>query len=231
MTLDSSKNMGGIGAILILIGAIAYFVQTIAGGVIGLIGVILVLIALRNIGNLYSDGSIFRNAIIGVIIAIVGAVVSAGVALAAFFANMSNIKEFISMLYPNWDGQWSSLPNIAGTTPNTANLNPSDLLSLIAGIIAIIVAVLVVFWIFTIVASFFIRRSLKQVTVKSQVGMFGTAGLLLLIGAFLFIIVIGAILMWIAALLLAIAFFQLKPSQPVEQQQAYVPPPPPPTPV
>jgi uncharacterized membrane protein len=57
-------------------------------------------------------------------------------------------------------------------------------------------------------------------------GLFSTAGLLLLIGAVLIIAFgLGAILMWIAVLLLAIAFFQIKPQieQPVAASQ-YPPP-------
>jgi uncharacterized membrane protein len=68
------------------------------------------------------------------------------------------------------------------------------------------------------------RRSLKQVSDKSTVGLFGTAGLLLLIGAFLTIVFIGFILMWVAALLIAIAFFQLKSGESIVSQQT--PPPP-----
>ena len=95
-------------------------------------------------------------------------------------------------------------------TPNTTNIDPSAIFPLIGGLLV----VLVIVWVFAIIAAFFIWRSLKQVSNKSSVGLFGTAGLLLLIGAI--IPVFGLILMWISALILAIAFFTLKiPEQPM----------------
>ncbi len=90
--------------------------------------------------------------------------------------------------------------------------------------------VLVVLWVFAIVAGFFARRSLKVLSTKASVGLFSTASLLLIIGAFLTIIFIGAILMWIAVLLIAIAFFQIKP-QPEQPVATMAPPPSTPTPV
>jgi uncharacterized membrane protein len=224
MTLESSKSLGGIGAILLFIGVLP-FVQYL--WVIGLVGIILILVALNGLANYYSERGIFNNALYGVITAVVGVIVAVGAAVAALLANLSNISDFISAIYPGWNGDWTSL---SGMTPNTSNLNPMDLLPLIGGIVATVIVVLVVLWVFAIVSAFFVRRSLKQVTDKSKVGLFGTSGLLLLIGAFLVIAFgFGLILMWIAALLLAIAFFTLRPSE--QPMQTAPPPPPPPTPV
>jgi uncharacterized membrane protein len=76
--------------------------------------------------------------------------------------------------------------------------------------------------VFSIIAAFFIRRSLGTLSAKSGVGLFSTAGLLLLIGAVLIIAFgLGLILIWISALLLAIAFFRIRP----EQAQPTTPPP------
>jgi uncharacterized membrane protein len=96
-------------------------------------------------------------------------------------------------------------------TPNTSNIDPTAIFPFIAGILV----VLVIVWIFAIIAAFFVWRSLKQFSNKSSVGLFGTAGLILLIGAI--IPVIGIFLMWISALILAIAFFTLKPQEPPMQ--------------
>jgi uncharacterized membrane protein len=100
-------------------------------------------------------------------------------------------------------------------------------LPFITGIIWVVIVVLAVIWIFAVISAFFVRRSLKQVSEKSNVGSFGTAGILLLIGAFLIILFgLGLLLMWIAALILAISFFTLKPH---EQPIATSISPPPPT--
>jgi uncharacterized membrane protein len=214
MTLESSKNLGGIGAILLFIGVIALFVQPLLA-IIGLVGVILILVALHDLASYYKESGIFNNALYGVIAGIVGVVV---VVVGVVAVILSSLTDFLYQLYPGWNGDWASL---SGLTPNT-NIDFTTLYSFFAGIFA----VLVILWIFAIIAAFFVRRSLKQVSDKSNVGMFGTAGLLLLIGAI--IPVIGLILMWIAVLLLAIAFFNLKPE---EQPMATATSPPPPTPV
>ena len=211
MTFESSKTLGGIGAILLFIGVIP-FVQYI--WIIGLVGIILVLYALHDFANIYRERGIFSNAIYGVAIAVVGAVVTAILALAVV---LSNLKDLLMQIYPGWNGDWSTLQ---GMTPNTTNIDTSAILPLIGGLIV----VLVIVWVVAIIAAFFIYRSLKQVSNKSNMGLFGTAGLLLLIGAV--IPVFGLILMWISALLLAIAFFTLKVP---EQPMAPAPSPPQPT--
>jgi uncharacterized membrane protein len=219
MNIDTSKTLGGIGALLLFIGLIP-FVQYL--WVVGIIGVVLILAALHGLAGEYNASGIFSNAIYGIIIGVVGVVISVGVAIAAVFANLSNINDFIIELYPGWNGDWSTLPNL---TPSTANLNPLDILPIITNVIIVIVAVLVILWIFAIIATFFFRRSLKQTTEKSNTGLFGTAGTLLFVGAILIIVFgFGLLLMWIAILLLAIAFFTLKTQT---QPMSSSPPPPP----
>jgi uncharacterized membrane protein len=182
-------------------------------GIVELVGLILVLVGLYGVGNYYREGGIFRNALYGVGAAIIGVVIAV---VAVFAVVLANITDLITQIYPGWNGDWSSLQ---GMTPNTSNLDPTALLPFIAGVLV----VFVILWVFAIIATFFMRRSFKQVSNKSTVGLFGTAGLLLLIGAFLTIVLIGFILMWIAALLVAIAFFQLKPGESIVSQQS--PPP------
>jgi|GEM_PF-5603816 len=72
----------------------------------------------------------------------------------------------------------------------------------------------VIFVVFYIVAAFFVRRSLNELAARSGVSLFATAGLLLFIGAILTLIVIGALIMWVSFVVLAIAFFKLKEPQP-----------------
>jgi uncharacterized membrane protein len=211
MTLESSKTLGGIGAILLFIGVIPFVQFT---WIIGIVGVILILVALRDFANVYHESTIFSNAIFGVAVAVIGGVITAILALAVV---LSNLKDLLLQIYPGWNGDWSTLQ---GMTPNTSNIDPSAIYPLIGGLLV----VLVVVWVFAIIAAFLIWRSLKQVSNKSSMGLFGTAGLILLIGAI--IPFFGLILMWISALILAIAFFTLKiPQQPMAEasppQQSY----------
>ena len=63
LTLESSKTLGGIGAILLFIGVIPFIQYS---WVIGIIGAILILVALRGLANYYKEGGIFSNALYGV---------------------------------------------------------------------------------------------------------------------------------------------------------------------
>jgi uncharacterized membrane protein len=221
MTLESSKTLGGIGAILLFISVIPV-IQYL--WVIGLVGIALILVALHGLSNYYNAKGIFHNALYGIVAGIVGIVTAVGVAITAVLVNLSNIKDFISTLYPGWNGDWSTL---SGLTPDTTNITSTDVLPFITGIILVVIVVLAVIWIFAIISAFFVRRSLKEVSEKSNVGSFGTAGLLLLIGAFLIILFgLGLLLMWIAALILAIAFFNLKPHEQPTATATSPPPPP-----
>jgi len=123
---------------------------------------------------------------------------------------LSSIQDFLLKVFPSWNGDWSTLPSLSGMTPNTGNIGVGDVIPFIVAAIVVIA----ILWVFAIIATFFLRRSLNKLSAKSNYGLFGTVGLLLLIGAFLVIVVgLGLILMWIAVLILAIAFFNLKPIQ------------------
>ncbi len=204
MTIESNKMLGGVGALLLFIGVFPY-INTF--GIVDLIGAILVLVALHGFANIYNEKGIFINAIYAIGIGIVGVVAAAAIGFAVV---LPSIKDFLLKIYPSWNGSWSSLQSLSSMTPNTTNITSSDILPFIAAAIVIVV----ILWIFAILSAFFLRRSLRQLSAKTSVGLFSTAGLLILIGAGLIIIFgIGAILMWIGALILAIAFFTMKPQQ------------------
>jgi len=219
MTIESSKTLGGIGALLVFVG-IFPFINTY--GIVELIGAILVLISLHGFASIYKESGIFNNALYAIIAGIVGVVAAAGIGIAIV---LPNLKDFLMKIYPSWNGSFSNLQSLSGMTPNTTNISFSDF----APFIAAIIVVLIILWIFAIVAAFLLRRSLRELSTKSGTGLFSTAGLLLLVGAVLLVVGIGALLMWIAALLLAIAFFTMKPQEP--QPAPTMTSPPPPTPV
>jgi uncharacterized membrane protein len=201
MSIETSKILGGIGAILMFIGVIPVVSSY---GVIELIGLILVMVALYNLASYYAEGGIFNNALYGVIAGIVGVVVAVGVVVLAV---LTSLRDFLYAIFPSWNGDWTAL---SGLTPDPSNISLEAIGPFLAGIFA----TLIILWVFAIIATFFARRSLVSLSAKSGVGLFSTAGLLLLIGAVLIIALgIGLLLMWIGALLLAIAFFQLKPKQ------------------
>lgn len=60
MTFESSKTLGGIGALLMFIGVFPYINYF---GIIPLIGAILVLVALHGFARIYKESGIFDNAL------------------------------------------------------------------------------------------------------------------------------------------------------------------------
>jgi uncharacterized membrane protein len=202
MSIETSKTLGGIGAILMFIGIIP--VVSIYG-IIELIGLILVMVALYNLGRYYSESGIFNNALYGLIAGIIGGVIAVGTVILTV---LTSLTDFIYTLYPGWNGDWTAL---SGLTPDPSNITFDAIGPFLAGIFA----TFLILWVFAIIATFFVRRSLISLSAKSGVGLFSTAGLLMLIGAVLIIALgIGLLLIWISALLLAVAFFQMKPQEP-----------------
>lgn len=200
MTLETDKSLGGVGAILLVIGTIPF-----AGaytGILALVGLILVLIAMKGLSSYYSDSSIFNNALYAIIIAIVGGIVS----IVAIVTAAIGFLDKIGMHPSNWTDPmvWQKFD---WTSVKWDTVTPY---------IAAILLSLVMLFVFAIVTAIFLRRSLSNLAQKSGVGMFGTAGLMMLIGAVLTIVLVGFILLWVAMILLAVAFFSIRtqPAQP-----------------
>lgn len=197
LNFETSKYLGGIGAILMFIGVLPLFAYS---GIISLVGLILVLIALKGLADYYKEGGIFNNALYGVITAIVGGVVFVGV---VFFALVDFLAEF-GLAVGNV-AEWSTeLSQVDWTTID---------FSIIGNFAAYIFLGLIVLFVFVIITAVLLRKSLGLLSTKTGVGLFGTTGLLILIGAVLTIIAVGLILIWIAMLLLAVAFFSIKPQE------------------
>ena len=202
MTLESSKALGSVGALLMVIGA-SMSGQT---GVLGLIGLILVLIALKGLSNHYNEAGIFNNALYGFIMAIIGGVISVAVIVVT-------AVDFLSAVGIDISTAWSD-PTVFSSI-NWEQLVTWDILW---PHIAAIVGSLVVLFAFVVVASIFLRKSYTTLSAKTGVNMFSTVGLWTLIGAVLTIIGVGFIILWVAQVLLAVAFFSIKtqPAQPPE---------------
>jgi uncharacterized membrane protein len=161
MSLESNKTLGGVGAILL---AIPF---------LNLVGIILVLIALKAMSEHYNDEDIFKNALYGFIFGIIGVVAFIAVILMFFIGSFA-------------------------IAPATTALSG----------FGIFIAVFVVQYIFSLIAAFFYKKSLDKLAKKSNESMFSTAGLILLIGAF--IPLVGEILRLIAWILAAVGFFNIE---------------------
>lgn len=73
-----------------------------------------------------------------------------------------------------------------------------------------------VVWIFLIISAFFLRRAYNSMAVELGVGTFKTAGTLYLVGAALTVILVGFVLLFIAQILQAVAYFSIPDRPPTE---------------
>ncbi|MEJ2272372.1 MAG: DUF996 domain-containing protein [Candidatus Bathyarchaeota archaeon] len=201
MSIETSRILGLIGALLMFIGVVPYINYF---GILEVIGIILVMVALYGLGGYYREAGIFNNALYSLIVAIVGVVISVVVIIVTV---LSSLTDFLQTLFPDWNGDWTAM---SGLTPDPTNISLDAIAPFIVGIFT----VLAILWIFSIISAFFVRRSFGALSEKSGVNLFSTAGLITLIGAVLIVIFgIGIILIWVSSLLLAIAFYQLNPQQ------------------
>ncbi|MEM2943764.1 MAG: DUF996 domain-containing protein [Methanomassiliicoccales archaeon] len=199
MSVRSSRILGGVGSLLMFIGVFPYVNYF---GIIEFVGLILIMIALHNLANYYNEGRIFSNALYALTMGLIGVVITIALVIVTV---LTSLKDFLYTIFPDWNGDWTAL---SGLTPDMSRFSTEVIMPFLIGILA----AFVVLWVFVVISAFFVRRSFGALSRKSGVGLFSTAGLLLLIGALLIILFgIGAILIWISALLLAIAFFSIKP--------------------
>jgi uncharacterized membrane protein len=207
MEPESSKILGGIGAILMLIGPFGAFYT----GIIGLVGLILVLVALNGLADYYKERRIFTNVLYAAILAIVGGVISVVVIVTAAI----NMLPILGIQISNWTDV-SALQKL--------NLQNFTNWSALAPYVGAIIGALIILFVCVVVAAVLLRRSLIILSGKSGTHLFATAGLLMLIGAALTIVLVGLVLLWIGVLLLAIAFFEMR-TQPTQTQTTMPSPP------
>jgi uncharacterized membrane protein len=201
MDFDTCKNLSGIGALLMVIGPLAGAAHGL-GSVLGLVGIILLLIGLKGFADYYSESGIFNNWLYGIILIIVGAVIAVALFAITAFALLREAGL-------DWAGVMNNPSSFAAYFADTANLNT------ILGFVGGLVGALIIFFIMFVIAAFLIRKSLSSLSAKSGVRLFGTAGLLILVGAVLTIVVIGLLIFWIGMILVTAAFFQMRqPSTP-----------------
>jgi uncharacterized membrane protein len=172
---------------------------------VDLVGLILVLIAVKGMSDHYNDASIFNNSLYGVILSIVGAVIFVAalfVTALSFFENVLGIE--LSAAFTD--------PTVFSNIEWTEAMIFDNLMDYVGAL----VGSMLVLFIFIVVAAIFYRKSLTTLAEKTGVGLFGTAGLLILIGAVLTIIAIGFLLIWVALILVTAAFFKIReePTQP-----------------
>ena len=197
MTFESSKNLSVVGALLIILGAILGTVVSFTG-VLSLIGIILLLIGLKGLANYYKEEGIFSNALYSVIISIVAFVVAIGIIV---ISALSALADIIDIDWENIE-EWANVGTEVGDIFTNLDFNA------ITTLLGALFVGLIIFYAVLIISMFFLRKSMNQLSTKSGISLFGTAGILMLIGAV--IPIAGLLLIGIGFIIATIAFFQLK---------------------
>jgi uncharacterized membrane protein len=181
-SLSDAKTLGGIGSILVLL-----TIVPAAGPILGIVGFVLVLIAVKYISDAVADSQIFQNMLISVIFSI-GAVAVGAVTVVGTVLRVMGMGTYVGSSFEL-----------------SKNIPVGDWMGLAAGVLA----GLAVVWALLIVSAVFLRRSYGTVATKLNDNKFSTAGLLYLIGAATAIIGVGFILIFVAQIYLAVAFFSI----------------------
>ena len=211
MNFETSKNLGGVGAILMFAGVLPY-ISTY--GITELVGAILLLIAMKGFADYYRESGIFNNALYAIITGIVGVVAFAAIAIVALFDFLAELGITLNVgTVADWTAQVSQI--------DWQNIDMNVFVRF-AGFIFLDIIVLLVFM---VIMAIMLRKSLSLLSTKTGIGLFGTTGTILLIGAALVIALgFGLLLVWISALLLAIAFFRMRPQTPETSMRQQNPP-------
>ena len=165
------------------------------GVILGIAGFVLVLIAIKHISEVLADRSIFDNMLIGIILAIVGAITGAIVVVGAVLS---------------FFGLHHAILISAGSSFSPSSIPTGDWIALVTSVLA----GLAIVWVALSVSGVFVRRSYTSIGTKLNIKMFETAGLVYLIGALTTVIGVGFLILLIAEILLVIAFFSIEETNP-----------------
>ena len=161
-----------------------------AVGIVAFASFIMFLLSMRRLSKYYNEPSIFKNTLYGFIITIIGSAIAYTIELVFFQSVFASI---------------SQTSNTVATAPPISSAIST---LLIAGIV-----VLAIVFVFAIISAIFYMLAFNKLAEKSGIGNFRTAGLLMLIGFVLVIVLVGALLVWIAWILVAMSFYSLKPKE------------------
>jgi len=204
---DTGRTLGLVGSILVLVALIFSFIIGFLGFLLQLVGLILILISLHTFSNIYGERIIFRDAFLSVLIGY-------GVPLATL------IFLFILLIPIGFTIVTSARPIPPSRIEDLFEITAPLILWAFIAILAILVALAI--------SAYLWYRALNTLSLRSGEKFFRWAGLTylafavsLIVGVVTAVILIGILVIFIGILLgltswvlLAIAFYEVKPPQP-----------------
>lgn len=187
--LGQAKVLGGIGALLSLL----ILVPSI-GFVIGLVGLVLVFVAVKYIAEETKDHAIFQNYLMNFIFDIIAIGAVIGIMIMAFgvAGGMSWVTAMQQQDITDFNTFWASFSTL-----------------FVGCILALVVA-----WVMLLIGALYLRKSYNSIAEHTKVDLFKTTGLVNFIGAATLIIVIGIFIILIARILEIVSYFSLPENLP-----------------
>jgi len=187
--LGQAKVLGGIGALLSLL----VFIPSV-GFFVGLVGLVLVFIAVKYIAEETKNHSIFQNYLMNFIFDIIalGAVIAIMIAVFGISGGMSWVSAMQQQNITDFNSFWASFGTLVGGC-----------------ILALVVA-----WVLLILGALYLRKSYNSIAEHTKVDLFKTTGLVNFIGAVTLIIIIGIFIILVARILEIVSFFSLPENLP-----------------
>jgi len=172
----SAGTLGFVGVLLMLVGLIPQ------AGILSIVGLILVLIALNKLSKAYGNDAIWRNALYGFVMGIVGAVVLV-VAVFAYLMPMLSLH---------------ALPMIASPYGFGTSL------------LVFFVVLFIIAYVFSILEFRFFRNAYRELAGSSGVEDFNKAARWYWIGALSLIVLVGAVLILIGHIYALLGYNKLR---------------------
>jgi uncharacterized membrane protein len=193
--LGQAKILGGIGALLSLL-----ILVPSVGPLIGLVGLVLVFIAVKYIAEETKNHSIFQNYLMSFIFTIIalGAVIVIMIVSFGVSGGFSWITSLQGQNITDFNSFWTSFGALIGGC-----------------IVALIVA-----WILLILATLYLRKSYNSIAEHTKVDLFKTTGLVYFIGAITLIAIVGVFILIVAKILEIVAFFTLPENLPATTESS-----------
>ena len=179
-TLREARGLGAVGSLLILAAVIPN------AAVLSIVGLILVLLAVKYIGEVVNDRELYGNMGVSIAFGIIGAIIGIITVFSAFYTFIGSVSTSTNQIFAFYD-------------------------LIVATFLGLFLA-----WIFFLLSAYFLKKCYDSLALDLDEGLFSTSGRLFLIGAvFTIVFGIGLVIILIASALSIAAFLALPDEKPL----------------
>lgn len=197
----TSKTLSAVGSLLVVVSLSVFWIPLT--NLAGLVGIVLFLVGLHRIADQLNKKEIFREALKGIVIPIVGIIV---IFIVLMVLTGLSILTLIGSSPMDFKMDMKNMEDL--------NLLLNFLYSTGSTILIVVILSVIASWILIIIHGLKMSKVSDMLNESFSNLRFKAASLLFKLGGWLSIILVGFVLIWIAWLLYTIDFFSLPESQP-----------------